>query len=1345
MLTKEIQEKLANVLEPSSPVKENVVSKEIPLEEKLKSVLGPVSPPSNKQVPSSTPKSKQETKKTPANQPSQIWGGYNIAGYKTKYPELDIDPSVDYETLNEDALTFGDLANLTGAVGASYLEGFLYGRDVFSIDNKVELHPMASYVANMGGEITRMIGAGYTSNIIVGQLLSIPAITRAIATGGNTGNYVISKLPLAAQSTAVVGSKALSIFAREAGEALVFSLFDQIVAPEERKPGLWGTLRNISLFGWSGVGQVSSVKLLNTLAPNANPGLQRLVGFVGNNVIGSLGSFPFYDSAQDMVRDMFTAETIAIGVVDMLTYAISSGALKRTSEVDTQLKKVEQAQRIYDNNKTLENQKDVYRAVNDLYEVIAHSNKEAASSIDNLVIETTTQRFLQDIEKAKTFKPATEADAALLRKKIDGDYVPKKPGFDADTLAKKTLDEGGWKTSEAEAQRLAEATPRKGEAINTKRFNTSADTRKVIMEFAEIVNDPTVQPHAVTKERAAAMVKDLGLLNSDVDTLAKALEKAPETVTALRMTVETGARNLNGEAKRLYDKGINNITDLELAQFIHAVEHQKSLVGDLKYIWKQFGRALNSGNIVVDGEVINLTDPSLHSDVYKDLRNSTDFVNYTNKVIDAAGGKAKALKLVTDIASGKDSVVDINNRVRKVEPSLGRKLAWAGVELRTTNLLSQTITSLSNVISQTVNMAMDVPVDFAAATYNTVGTMINKLRGKPFDGGITYKEAWARAAGNAEGLYKAFTDPIISIEDVSKIKGTKKPTKVSLLWDFVVNPMKLEELLEATSFDPRRKVEGLTSRKLSSEYLLPSNIEDMPMGVIAARTLDQVGAWTRLAGYGMMDITDRPFSSAAYYSGLQGELERLSRTNPDIDVKTLKDQVMARRAQKQAMVIIESELNKAGLTGAEATAFRKTKMAEITEGKLDGLSKEQLKTIDTLDSKAMAKSQEMTWKDPISSEWGRNTEKYLNSHPLGKIFVPFFHTPVKLMEKWRKMSGLSIQQWKDITGRTLTADGKVDRFRQTRALGQLTVAYSLYAYAISLFLDKKITPTARTPEERRAMEEAGTPENSMKIGDKWYQIGRYDPYSTFLITSANLMRALMEGDDEEENLNRFADFLFLTMQNTLSETWMTGIREAIDATRTPDGFEKYVSNLGKSLNPAYPVVRNAITNPPENLNPLYKDHLHDIKWGLIVSEYPRTDTYGKPIMNYQSDWGVRYREETTSPIRQEMYKLGKALPKLPKVIGGVELTEEQYWNMNRYFAEVVKAEEAMNDLVTSSAYRRGSVEYKKEAINKYWSKLSQKAKSFIMTDPEYQQAYRENLEKIQRKRRIMDFNFNIFD
>ena len=72
-----------------------------------------------------------------------------------------------------------------GATLAEFVEGFAYDRDIFQIDDKVELHPAASYLANMGGEITRMIGLGLGSSATLSLISTVPWINTLLPQGSN--------------------------------------------------------------------------------------------------------------------------------------------------------------------------------------------------------------------------------------------------------------------------------------------------------------------------------------------------------------------------------------------------------------------------------------------------------------------------------------------------------------------------------------------------------------------------------------------------------------------------------------------------------------------------------------------------------------------------------------------------------------------------------------------------------------------------------------------------------------------------------------------------------------------------------------------------------------------------------------------------------------------------------------------------------------------------------------------------------------------------------------------------------------------------------------------------------
>jgi|LSQX01.2.fsa_nt_gb hypothetical protein len=146
------------------------------------------------------------------------------------------------------------------------------------------------------------------------------------------------------------------------------------------------------------------------------------------------------------------------------------------------------------------------------------------------------------------------------------------------------------------------------------------------------------------------------------------------------------------------------------------------------------------------------------------------------------------------------------------------------------------------------------------------------------------------------------------------------------------------------------------------------------------------------------------------------------------------------------------------------------------------------------------------------------------------------------------------------------------------------------------------------------------------------------------------------------------------------------------------------------------------------LNPLYKEHRTE----SFFSSLPVLDTMGRPVPGHRSILGLQYTEQSDSPIDHEILATRAYLSPVPETLNNLKLSDDEHYALKRVLAEEIKAEEYLNRLVTSEAYKRLSTEQQKQAIRRTWDSLVDDAQKLFFPNMEkyverYVEAYRESI------------------
>lgn len=885
--------------------------------------------------------------------------------------------------------------------------------------------------------------------------------------------------------------------------------------------------------------------------------------------------------------------------------------------------------------------------------------------------------------------------------------------------------------------------PSAGYSINTTRYSDSGEVLRVLKRFSDVLNDDTVQSlkdvergarRALSQSEVRSTAEQLGLVYEAVETLEHVMRTAPELVTALRALNVSISADLQALAKKIHTSGAD---DLELARFIELQQMMALVTGKFDNIQAQAGRTLGAFRVNVDSKWVDIGDLTT-----RDLLRSTDAREKVQGLIDAAGGRKAVEKMAAEIANAKDlPEIAATSRSNTTNKAWMRAIA----EQRQASILTNFHVSLSNFASQLLNSVFEHSSNLVAATLGMVTRRPDRM---------TYSEALTRIVYDMGGMLRSFIRPLVSVREGAGLSRFKSDPSIFDVLTMSLNPKGIEDLIQGTSFDPRGRVEGRSQTFAHSSVLRNTKqgqlLSKMPMSNVMWWFFDQIAAAQRAVGFGLQELTDRPFAYGAYAAELAGRLHRMKQQLPEQVSRLLLDgqegtisrkeytqqlynMTMARRRQKMLEDLIHRRAAESGLTGKELQAEIQRVTDELTGGVLKNVNEHTLRLIDELDNAAMNHSRYMTWKDPIDGKLLSTAERVLKDHPFLRLFVPFFHTPVKIVEKWANTSGLGRKFWNDIRG----VNGARAR---NLALGRLVTTYTLYGMGLYLATNNLITPTARDEAERRRMEEAGLPPNSIKIGDQWVQYTKLAPApAMYLMTVANLVHLARTAEDDDTAMDIISEGLFVLLNGVLDQPWLTGTRDLLNALQEADRAGRLAANIGSTLTPFYGSwqwYQRTFEDYQKELNSFLD------RW---MPKHDRLDTFGKRIANYDTVFGLRLSTETDSPIRRELANLGLTLPRLEDTVFDVKLTPDEYWKMRRFMETGLKAEDKLNQLIKSAQYRMAPREAKIEAIRDAWTKLKNQARQWILSDPEVRKRYMEEMKKKGEEARKRDYPFSWFE
>ncbi|MBF0311510.1 MAG: hypothetical protein HQL56_18520 [Magnetococcales bacterium] len=339
---------------------------------------------------------------------------------------------------------------------------------------------------------------------------------------------------------------------------------------------------------------------------------------------------------------------------------------------------------------------------------------------------------------------------------------------------------------------------------------------------------------------------------------------------------------------------------------------------------------------------------------------------------------------------------------------------------------------------------------------------------------------------------------------------------------------------------------------------------------------------------------------------------------------------------EQAMRLAQRE----GLTGDTLTA----RVAELSDNPTEAMM-----------TAAEESARYWIFSNPLGKA-GKNFQNAFNSHPMAKIVVPFFRTPVNIFKRAAERSPLALVM------PSVWAAFKEGGNARATALARVAMG-STIGGAVALLAAEGLVSGGgpAEPKARALLRASGWQPYSLRIGDRWVSYNRLDPLGMIFGMGADFAEIAAEADEGEAD--GLAGILAGTIvQNLTSKTFLQGLSSAVKAVGDPthEG-QKFLARFAGSLVPAIvadgarlldPVVRE--TQPGKQGLALYDAILNKIQSripGMSHTLPPRLDYWGNPIAIQGAlgpDWisPLAISKQQDDPLTAELLR-NRAHPTMP--------------------------------------------------------------------------------------------------
>lgn len=346
----------------------------------------------------------------------------------------------------------------------------------------------------------------------------------------------------------------------------------------------------------------------------------------------------------------------------------------------------------------------------------------------------------------------------------------------------------------------------------------------------------------------------------------------------------------------------------------------------------------------------------------------------------------------------------------------------------------------------------------------------------------------------------------------------------------------------------------------------------------------------------------------------------------------------------------------------ELDSFLKSKMKEAFNP--DGSVIKNDYTANALDW-----AQKGTWTNPLDKgTTAAQVQGVLNRSFVFKLVVPFYKTPMNLFyDTCRHLN---------YVGNIRTAIQQGGEARAD-ALGRIAVGSGILASSFMLAAEGRITGSYPKDKKEAALwKSQGIQPYSIKIGNKWVEYRRFDPFATLLSIPADVYTKVAydnaDGNDDvyiDPTVDKaIAGLLVSVTNNLMDKTYLQGVSDAIKSIEDVERYgPRYIGGMVSSMVPYSSALRYAnrrMLDPEEH--ELKTKSMLMSTWNYIKSGLPGASS----TLPVKHDWidgkpalyrGAIVREQDDDPVKAEMLRLGSSVLGGPtKKLYGVDLTPEQY-------------------------------------------------------------------------------------
>lgn len=368
----------------------------------------------------------------------------------------------------------------------------------------------------------------------------------------------------------------------------------------------------------------------------------------------------------------------------------------------------------------------------------------------------------------------------------------------------------------------------------------------------------------------------------------------------------------------------------------------------------------------------------------------------------------------------------------------------------------------------------------------------------------------------------------------------------------------------------------------------------------------------------------------------------------------------------------------------------------------------------------LTKSRDYAAYGTFNQEPGRFTQEWLQLAkrvPQIRFLTPFMRISANIAKQ-------GFLDYSPAGFRALIRRGDMDGIQAAEALVRAGLGTGVLTYGALLFAQGRLTleapPDAANKDQ---FYRSGKQPFSLKIGDTWIPIRRFEPFSTPFIVGAILANVAQQGEEDNKDLLSIIAASGTEIGRMMVNTsYLSGIQNFFSVFERQGNdpaskAEKFTSGAASTMIPASSLLRT-IANATDPVLRDPKGFLQKLKAQIpgLSKEVPaRLDVFGntkeKPGGSIGAVSFVKPTKETSDALTKELETTGVRIGFPQRTVNGEKLNDEQYRDYLEESGQAIRT--VMERIIKMPGYQKLSLKQRKVVLDKVVDDVSSKVRKAV--------------------------------